>query len=155
MTHFVRYGITRPLRLPTGDVVPFTPIGDDTGILETNSALIIGELRKLQAQQRMGVKEVSPEDFVELKKKASDGEFRLKSVRSRSAEPELRVERLDQAQRSVADGNSVVDPTVGPSKLPGNGQPLEVPSEIPLPPAIAKATKPVAGKPKKKPASEE
>ncbi len=37
MNYFVRYGITRPLRLPTGDIVPFASIGDDTGILETNS----------------------------------------------------------------------------------------------------------------------
>lgn len=149
MNYFVRYGITRPLRLPTGDIVPFASIGDDTGILETNSNLTISELRKLQAQQRMGVKEVSAEAFDELKKKASAGELRLRSVRSRSAEPELRVERLDQGQKSAAGESSLLDPTVGASQKPGNGHPLEVPSEIPLPPSIAKATKPVAGKPKK------
>ncbi len=97
----------------------------------------------------MGVKEVSAEAFDELKKKASAGELRLRSVRSRSAEPELRVERLDQGQKSAAGESNLLDPTVGASQKPGNGHPLEVPSEIPLPPSIAKATKPVAGKPKK------
>lgn len=155
MPYFVRYGITRPLRIPTGDIVPFESIGDDTGLLETNNSLTVSELRKLQAQSKMGVKEVSPEEFAELKKKATAGELRLRSVRSRSAEPELRVERLEQPQRSAVDGNSLLDPTVGSSNKPGNGHPLEVPDEIPLPPSIKAATKPVAAKPKKKAAAEE
>lgn len=152
-SYFVREGISRPLRSAFGDVIDFTDIGDDTGILTTNNAILVAELRTMIARSRGGVREVtSATEFEALKKKASEGQQRLTLLRAH-AQPKPRIDRLDQHVKSAADVNSPrwTDPSTGRSGADTNaGHPLEVPSEIPLPKSLQAAKKPVAKKGKAK-----
>jgi hypothetical protein len=149
--HFVREGISRPLRSAFGDSIDFTDIGDDTGILTTNNAILIAELRAMIARARGGVREVSDSaEFEALKKKASEGQQRLNLLLA-NARPKPRIDRLDQPAKSAAAVNSPrwTDPSTGRSGADTNaGHPLEVPSEIPLPKSLQAAKKPVAKKAK-------
>lgn len=147
--YFVREGIARPLRSTNGNVIHFDPIGDDTGILATNNVQIAGEIRSLITRQKFGLREVAgPDAFEALKKKANDGQRRLDSLLANSV-PKPRIDRLDQPGRNAAAGSSpeFVDPTTNKSSIDSKaGHPLEVPSEIPLPPALSEAKKPQAKK---------
>jgi len=151
--YFVREGISRPLRSSFGDPIDFTDIGDDTGILTTNNAILVAELRAMISRSRGGVREVtSATEFEALKKKASEGQSRLNLLLA-SARPKPRIDRLDQHIRSAADVNSpkFTDPSTGRAGADSNaGHPLEVPSEIPLPKSLQAAKKPVAKKSKAK-----
>lgn len=150
--HFVREGISRPLRSSRGDEIRFTAIGDDTGILTTNNPVIVSELRTMIAHGRGGVREVADAlEFEDLKKKASAGQQRL-NLLTASAQPKPRIDRLDQHVKSAAGVSSpaLLDPSIGKLTTQANaGHPLEVPSEIPLPPSLQDAKKPTAKRGKK------
>lgn len=150
--YFVREGVARPLRTSRGDIIAFTEIGDDTGILTTSNPIIVSELQTMIAQGRGGVRQISdPAEFETLKKKASDGQQRLNLLRA-NAQPKPRIDRPDQLARNaaVASSPTFTDPTVGKQVLDNTiGHPLEVPSEIPLPPSLQDAKKPTAKRGKK------
>jgi hypothetical protein len=148
--YFSRQGIARPLRSVRGDVIHFTDIGDDTGILTTNNPVIISELRGLIIQQKFGLSEVTLDQFEAQKKRASAGQKRLDSLLG-SALQKPRIERLDQPVKSAAVGSSLLDPSTQRVDNGSVGTPLEVPSEIPLPVKAGKATKPEPKKGKKVP----
>lgn len=151
--YFVREGISRPLRSSFGDPIDFTDIGDDTGILTTNNAVLVAELRAMISRARGGVREVTnAAEFETLKKKASEGQQRLNLLLA-GAQPKPRIDRLDQHVKSAAGVNSprFTDPSTGRSAADANaGHPLEVPTEIPLPKSLQPPKKPVAKKAKAK-----
>ncbi len=71
MVFFKKFDPNVRLNTSRGYTVPFAEVGDGWGVLATEDAYLIGELRKAQAEQRGGVMEIEATEFEELKKKES------------------------------------------------------------------------------------
>jgi hypothetical protein len=129
MTRFLKELVSRPLRTSKGWPVQFTPIGDDTGILETNDPHLIRELRDMILAQRGGVREItSDEEWEETKKKASEREQYRQRVKSPWSDPV----RLENPTRKAASPAIASAPVPDPSlpTPPPIGKAIEVPAEI-------------------------
>lgn len=117
--YFIKQGFSRPFNDASGRPFPFTPIGDDQGVLEVDS-----DLQKSWAIQlssisgRFGILQVTKEQLEEIKKNASERSLRKVS------RPEIRASRADfqHSDRSTPQGNAVVE-----------SDPVEIPKEVPQP----------------------
>lgn len=60
--------VSNPLRLPSGHIVKFTEVADDTGVLATEEGYLISELNAAIARHVGGVVAIEASEYEELKK---------------------------------------------------------------------------------------
>jgi len=124
--YFVKELISNRVRLPSGRPIPWTFVGDDTGVLATNDPSLITELTQASYRQIGGIRLVTEAEFEDAKKKSTAEELRKLSL--------YKANNHFQAPRLAEDGVPAVEvkplpkPTVSPS-----GQPIATPSTLPIP----------------------
>ena len=69
MRYFHKEILTTPARTSDGRVAPFESVGDDEGILATESEGLLNELDQMITARRAGVSEINEQSYNELKKK--------------------------------------------------------------------------------------
>lgn len=118
MTYFIKEVLSNPIRLPNGTKINWIDVGGDVGVLETNSADLISELKNAEARHVGGVYEIEKDKYDDLIKKKGVGSQRRESL--------LQVVRQFSLKQSTQEKD-----LVGNVAEVEVGQPLEVPIEIP------------------------
>jgi hypothetical protein len=139
MKTYLKEIVSRPIRDSKGMPIPFTPIGDDMGFLETNDPVLINGLNAMIREQRGGVREItSPEELEELKKKAQGREEYRSRARTQFGQPA----RLAEGSRRIASPATASPPPPDPALSE------QVPVGAPIDPAptIKAARRPRASK---------
>lgn len=161
MTFFKKELFSSKLHLPSGHLVVFEEVGDDMGVIATEDAFLINELKKAQERHVGGVVEINAQQYTELKKNPPDkpSEPPWLSAQKLTLQRQLQAERQSVATANVvAEGAKASDKPViiegkeAASQAPKQSVPLEVPQSIPVltklggrksktpPPASAPAT---------------
>lgn len=115
--YFIKHGMVRPL-YRNGKIVPFVPIGDDTGFIELDPILNSSLVNTLNGcAGTLGVLAVTEPELAEIKKNSA-GKLQRRSLR-----PDIRISSELQPRAQARPAANAVAPS----------DPVEIPSAIPKP----------------------
>lgn len=122
--YFIKHGVSRVLRDSRGIPFPFRDVGDETGILELDTAMHAPWVKELTAHSgKAGVLKVSPEQYAETKKNCNERRLQ-KSLKPGVAQKPVRVDSMFRKQSP----NPVAAPVAKALTIPDQIPPPEKPS---------------------------